>query len=80
MADNESVGTGAGGVLAAGNTLSKIGIGVPMMVQWKRIRLGTMRFRVPSLTLLNGLKIWRCPELWCRLQMRLGSGVAMAVV
>ena len=29
---------------------------------------------------LNGLKIWRCYELWCRLQTRLGSCVAVAVV
>ena len=38
------------------------------MVQWKRIRLGTMRLRVPSLALLSGLGIRRCRELWCRLQ------------
>ena len=29
-----------------------------------------MRFRVQSLALLSGLRIWRCCELWCRLQMR----------
>ena len=28
------------------------------MVQWKQIRLGTMRLRVQSLALLSGLKIW----------------------
>ena len=33
-----------------------------------------------SLALLSGLRIQRCPELWCRWQMRLGSGVAVAVV
>ena len=26
-----------------------------------------------------GLTQWHCPELWCRLQMRLGSCVALAV-
>ena len=28
---------------------------------------------------LSGSRIWCCPELWCRLQMRLRSGVAVAV-
>ena len=53
------------------------------MVQRKHIRLGTLRLRVRSLALLSelsGLRIWCCCELWCRLQMRLGSCVAVAVV
>ena len=50
------------------------------MVQWKQIRLGTMRLWVRSLVLLRGLTIWRCRELWCRSQTQLGSRVAMAVV
>ena len=29
---------------------------------------------------LRGLRIRHCRELWCRLQMRLRSGVAVAVV
>uniref|UniRef100_A0A8D0WRM8 FAM13A-like domain-containing protein n=1 Tax=Sus scrofa TaxID=9823 RepID=A0A8D0WRM8_PIG len=29
---------------------------------------------------LSGLRTWRCRELWCRSQIRLGSGVAVAVV
>ena len=29
---------------------------------------------------LGGLRIQHCCELWCRPQMQLGSGVAMAVV
>ena len=36
------------------------------MVQWKRIRLGTMRLRVRSLALLSGLRIQHCYELWCK--------------
>ena len=32
---------------------------------------------IPGLT--QWLEIWHCPELWCRLQMQLGSGVAAAV-
>ena len=38
-----------------------------------------MRLRVRSLPLLSGLTIRRCRELWCRLQMRLGSRVAVAL-
>ena len=29
---------------------------------------------------IPGLAQWHCHELWCRLQMRLGSGVAVAGV
>ena len=39
---------------------------VPVMAQQKRIQLGTTRLRVRSLASLNGLRIWRCCELWCR--------------
>jgi len=38
-----------------------------------------MRLRVPSLALISGLRIWCCPELWCRSQRQLGSGVAVAL-
>ena len=47
--------------------------GVSIVVQWKWIRLVTMRLRVWSLASLSGLRIWRCRELWCRLQTWLGS-------
>ena len=55
--------------------------GVPVVVQGKRIQLGTMRMWVQSLALLSGLRIQRCLEggvgcrwgldpallwLWCR--------------
>ena len=53
--------------------------GVPIMAQWKGIRLGTIRLRVRSLLLFSGLRIQLCCELWCRSQ-RLGSGIAVAVV
>ena len=43
--------------------------GVPIVVQWKWIRLETMRLWLRS---LSGLRIQHCRELWCRLQMRLG--------
>ena len=38
-----------------------------------------MRLQVRSLAWLSGLRIRRCPELWCRLQMQLGSRVAVAL-
>ena len=35
--------------------------------------------QIRSLASLSGSRIWRCRELWCRLQMRLGSRAAVAV-
>ena len=52
--------------------------GVPVMVQ-KQILLETMRLRVRTLSLLSGLRIQHCHELWCRSQMQLRSGVAVDV-
>ena len=37
-----------------------------------------MTLQVRSLALLSGLGIQHCCELWCRLQTRLGSRVALA--
>ena len=39
----------------------------------------TLRMQVQSLASLSGLGTRRCHELWCRSQMWLGSGVAVAV-
>ena len=36
--------------------------------------------QVQSLGLISGLRIQRCPELWCRSQTWLGSQVSVAVV
>ena len=55
-------------------------LGVLVMVQWKGIRLGTVRLQVRYLALFSGLRIECCRELWCRLQTRLRSFVAVAVV
>ena len=49
------------------------------MAQWKQIQLVTMRSQVQSLASLSGLRIWHCCELWCRLQMQLRSGMAVAL-
>ena len=38
-----------------------------------------MRLRVWSLALLSVLRIQHCHELWCRLQMQLGSHIAVAL-
>ena len=54
--------------------------GVPLVAQWKQIRLGTMRLPVQSLALISGLRIQRCHELSCGLQTWLRSLVAVAVV
>ena len=54
--------------------------GVPVVAQRKLIWLVSMRMRVQSLALLNGLRIQRCCELWGRSQTRLRSDVAVAVV
>ena len=53
--------------------------GVPIVAQWKQIRLGTMRLHVLFLASLIGLKIWHCHELWCLLQMQLRSFIAVAL-
>ena len=52
--------------------------GFPVVSQRKRIQPVSMRMWVQSLP-LNGLRIWGCHELWCRLQMRLESHVAVVV-
>ena len=39
-----------------------------------------MRMRFQSLAFFSGLGIQHCCELWCRLQMWLRSGIAVAVV
>ena len=45
-----------------------------------KLSLGSTRMQVPSLASLRGSRIWCYCELWCSLQMRLGSRVAVAVV
>ena len=67
-------------VCMCGISLEKDTYGVPVLAQQKRISLVHMRMQVRSLALLSWLRIWRCRELWCRLQTQLGSCVAVAVV
>ena len=54
-------------------------LGVPVVAQWRRIWLASMRMQIRSLALLRWLRIWHCHGLWCRPQMWLGSDVAVAV-
>ena len=62
--------------------LRKLKIEILEFLPWlsyQQTRLASMKTRVQSLGSLSGLRIWHCHELWCRLQMRLGSCVAVAV-
>ena len=53
---------------------------VPIVVQQKRIQLGTMRLQVQSLASLSGLRILCCQKLCCKSQMQLRCRIAVAVV
>ena len=71
---------GFSGVSAVAQWLKNLNAGVPVVAQWKRIGLGSMRMQVRFLAWISGLRIQCCCELWCRLQMQLRSRVAVAVV
>ena len=83
LPDTAGLETGSSWELQAGSSLliQKYMLGVPFVAQRKQIRLGTMRLQVRSLASLSGLRIQCCRELelWCRSQMRLRSGGAVAV-
>ena len=49
------------------------------MAQWQQNQLVSMKTPFQSLASLSGLRIQRYRELWCRLQTRLGFGIAVAV-
>ena len=55
-------------------------LGVPVMAQWLTNPTRNHEVAGLILALLSGLRIWHCRELWCRLQMWLGSRVAVALV
>ena len=54
-------------------------LGVPIAAQWltNLTRNHEVAGSVPALA--QWLRIRRCSELWCRLQMRLGSGTSVAL-
>lgn len=56
-----------------------MGNGVPVVAQWRRIRLVTVRLWVQSLASLSGLGIRHCYELRCRLWTQLCSVLLAAV-
>ena len=53
--------------------------GGPIVEQRKQVGLGNMRLWVRSLASLGGLRIWRCCELWCRLQTRPRPRIVVAL-
>ena len=62
------------------HTVKNLSIGFPIMTQWKWIWLASMGTQVWALAPLSRLRIRHCREMWCRLLMRLGSPLAVAVV
>ena len=53
--------------------------GVSLVAQWLMNATRNHEVRVRFLALLSGLRIQRCRELWCRLQMRLRSHIAVSL-
>ena len=53
---------------------------VPVVAKWLTNLTTNHEVVVQSLASLSGLRIWYCRELWCRLQTRIRSGVAVALV
>ena len=54
--------------------------GVPVMARWLTNPTRNHEVSGSISALLSGLRIQRCPELWCRPQTQLRSGVAVALV
>ena len=52
----------------------------PLSLNRLRTQLASMKMQVQFLASLSGLRIQHCQKLWCRSQMRLRSGIAVAVV
>ena len=60
--------------------IRKVESGAPIFAQRKQIQLASRRTQHQFLASLSGLRIQHCHELWCRSQMQLKSGVAVAAV
>ena len=59
--------------------ISKSDIGVSIVAQ-QLMNPTSVHEDVVLIPGLSRLRIWHCQEPWCRSQMRLGSGIAVAVV
>ena len=57
----------------------KTGWEFPLWLSGLRTQLVSMRMQVGSLALFSGLSLRHCCKVWHSLQMRLGSGLAVAV-
>ena len=55
-------------------------IGVPIVAQWLRTPTRNHKVAGSIPGRAQWVEIWRCRELWCRLQTQLGSCVAVALV
>ena len=53
--------------------------GVPVVAQWLTNLTGNHEVVGSIPGLACGLRIWCCHEQWCRLQIRLGACVAVAL-
>ena len=59
--------------------IKNYGCGVLVVAQGVKNLTLSLKMQVGSLASLSGLRVWHCSKLWCGLQMRLRSGVAVAV-
>ena len=65
--------------VAADCSLEKENGEFPLWFSGLRTQLVSMRMWIRSLAMLYVLRIWCCQELWYKLQIWLGSGIAVAV-
>ena len=65
---------------SAQKTFYKPRVGVPVVAQCLTNPTGNHEVAGSIPGLVQWISIWRCHELWCRSQMRLGSCAAVAVV
>ena len=54
-------------------------LGVSVVAQWLTNPTRNHEVAGSVLPLLSGLTVWRCRELWCRLQTRLRSCIVVAL-
>ena len=62
-----------------GEQLTNTEVGSSLPNTAEKNSTSVLRMWIPFLTLLGGLRLGHCYELWCRLQMQIRSHVAVAV-